>query len=157
MGGISLKIFSDTEKNQNGSLHATPITKSYVVANIESHQAVDASGTNDSEIFLSGRGTKDLRRVDQNYAAVLAAINAAATANVEKTVDLSVKKKDGQLEERVVPFNKAIEKDRIVEFYEDPNVSGDSIVIVKKDVNRAERVIYYVSDTYTALKASFDA
>lgn len=146
-----------TEKVVNGHTHATAITKSYVVNNIESHQGVDASGTDDSEIFLAGRGTKDLRRVDENYATVLAAINAAATANVEKTVDLVVKKKEGQLEENVTQYNKAIEKDRIVEFWEDLNAAGDSVVVVKKDVNRAERVIYYVTNTYAALKASFDA
>lgn len=146
-----------TEKVQNGITNATPVVKSYVVANIESHQAVDASGANDSEVFLTGRGMKDLRRVDQDYASVLALINAAPSADVEKTVDLVVKRKDGQLEERVTPFNKAVEKHRIVEFYEDTNAAGNSVVIVKKDDNRAERVIYYVTNTYAALKASFDA
>jgi hypothetical protein len=146
-----------TEKQVNGITHKTPIVKSYVVANIESHQGVDASGDDDSEIFLRGKGIKDLRRVDQNYAAVLALINAAPSADVEKTVDMVVKKKDGQLEERVTQYNKAIEKDRIVEFWEDLNSIGNSIVVVKKDINRAERVIYYVTNSYAALKASFDA
>jgi len=146
-----------TEKVNNGIENATSIVKSYVVANIESHQAVDASGDDDSEIFLNGRGMKDLRRVEQDYATVLGLINAPSTADVERTVDLIVKKREGQLEERTTIYNKAIEKSRIVEFYLDANSPGDSIVVVKKDYKRAERVIYYVQNSYNQLKASFDA
>lgn len=146
-----------TEKVNNGIENATSIVKSYVVANIESHQAVDASGEDDSEIFLNGRGMKDLRRVEQDYTTVLGLINAAPTADVERTVDLTVKKREGELEERVTPYSKAVEKSRIVEFFVDPNVAGDSIVVVKKDHKRAERVIYYVENSYIQLKASFDA
>jgi len=146
-----------TEKVNNGIENATSIVKSYVVANIESHQGVDASGDDDSEIFLNGRGMKDLRRVEQDYATVLGLINAPSTADDERTVDLIVKKREGQLEERTTIYNKAIEKSRIVEFYLDVNSPGDSIVVVKKDHKRAERVIYYVQNSYIQLKASFDA
>ena len=100
---------------------------------------------------------KDLRRVEQDYTTVLGLINAAPTADVERTVDLTVKKREGELEERVTPYSKAVEKSRIVEFFVDPNVAGDSIVVVKKDHKRAERVIYYVENSYIQLKASFDA
>ena len=143
-----------TELDQNGNSEAAPnLTKSLVVHNIESMQA---QGSN-ALIFMAGRGTKDVRVVQEDYATVLAAANAAPAANVQRTVDLVVKKREGELEERVTQYNKAIEKNRIVEFYENPNVTGDSIVIVRKDHKRAERVIYYVDNDYASLKAAFDA
>jgi len=146
-----------TEKVENGTTHPNPIVKSYVVNHIESHQGVDPAGDNDTLVFLSGKGLKDLRRVDQDYATVLGLINASPSADVERTVDLVVKRKEGQLEANVTPYNKSINKNRIVEFYEDPNSIGNSIVIVTKHRNRAERINYYVTNTYAALKASFDA
>lgn len=143
-----------TEKDQNGNSESAPnLVKSLVVHNIESAQAQGA----DTLIFMAGRGLKDVRTVDEDYATVLAAINAAPTADVQRSVDLVVKKREGELEERVTPYNKAIEKNRIVEFYENPNAVGDSVVIVKKDHNRAERVVYYVDNTYASLKSDFDA
>ena len=62
-----------TEKVVNGKTHGTPVTKSINTLYIKSFSGVDAAGTDDTEIFLRGRATKDLRRVDENYAAVLAA------------------------------------------------------------------------------------
>jgi hypothetical protein len=114
------------------------------------------AGTNDTEVFLEGKSGKDLRRINEIYSDVLTAINTASTADVEKVIDLTIRKKEGQLEERVTPYKKSIEKSRIVEFQADPNLSDNSIVTVKKGKG-AERVIYYVSNTYGAIKASFNA
>jgi len=144
-----------TEKEVNGKIHATPITKSINSDFVEYFRGVDASGADDSEIFLKGRATKDLRIVDENYAAVLAVMNGATTTQVEKAVSLTVKKKEGQLESEVIPYLRGFSKIKIVEFYEDPNASGDSVVITSRGKNDMERDTWYVSETYTAIKAKF--
>ena len=144
-----------TEKEVNGLVHATPITKSINSDFVEYFRGVDASGTDDSEIFLRGRATKDLRRVDENYAGVLAVVNGATTTQVEKAVSLTVKKREGQLESEVTPYLQGFPKVKIVEFYEDLNASGDSIVITSRGKNDMEREIWYVSETYAAIKAKW--
>jgi len=146
-----------TEKVVNGKTHTTPVTKSYIVDNIESHQGVDSTGTDDTLIFLKGRGTKDLRRVDENYAAVLVAINTAPAANVEKTISLTVKAKQGDLESNITPYLKGFQKNQIVEFQADPNDANDSIITIKTGENNIERIVYTVDETYASIKASYDA
>ena len=144
-----------TEKEVNGTVHATAIVKSINSDFVEYFRGVDASGTDDSEIFLKGRATKDLRRVDENYAAVLAVMNGATTTQVEKAVSLTVKKREGQIESEVSPYLQGFAKVKVVEFYEDPNVSGDSIVITSRGKNDMERDVWYVSESYDAIKASW--
>lgn len=146
-----------TEKEQNGISNVSPITKSYVVHNIESAQPVDVNGVNDTIIFLGGRKTKDVRRVDEEYVDVIADANAAPSADVERILDLTIKAKQGDLEERITPYSKGILKNQVVEFYADPNDAADSIVVVKVGDNNAERIIYTVDEDYAAIKASFDA
>ena len=144
-----------TEKEVNGLVHTTPITKSINSDFVETFRGVDASGTDDTEVFLTGRATKDLRRVNENYAAVLAAMNGATTSQLEKSVSLTVKKKEGQLESEVTPYLRGFPKVKTVEFYEDLNASGDSIVITSRGKNDMEREIWYVSETYAAIKAKW--
>ena len=144
-----------TEKVVNGKTLGTPLVKSLNTSYIERTQAVDASGTNDTEIFLGGRNTKDLRRVDETQAAVLAAMNAAPTTDIETGLSVTVKKKEGDLEERITPYLLTIAKSQIVEYYADPNDDTDSIIIVAVNDNSAERTIYTVDDTYAALKAKW--
>ena len=147
--------FEVTEKVVNGKTHATAITKSYNSAFVDRFVGVDASGTDDTEVFLKGRATKDLRRVNENYAAVLAAMNAAPTTDIEKAISLTVKAKQGDLEERITPYLQGFGKLSIVEYYADPNDANDSIVITAKGKNDMERQVWTVDDTYAAIKAKW--
>jgi hypothetical protein len=147
--------FEVTEKVVNGKTHGTALTKSYNSAYVENFKGVDASGTDDTEVFLKGRATKDLRRVDENYAAVLAAMNAAPTTTIEKSISLTVKAKQGDLEANIVPFLKGFGKSTIVEYFADPNDAADSIVITAEGKNDMERAVWTVDETYAAIKAKF--
>lgn len=145
-----------TETINNGSTHSSAITKSYNSDFVERFRGVDAAGDDDTEIFMKGRATKDLRRVSENYAAVLAAANFAATdptTAIETTLSLTVKKEEGDLESNVTPFLQGFSKVRVVEFYEDPQDSGDSIVITARGKNDQERQVWTVDEDYAAVKA----
>ena len=142
-----------TETINNGSTHSSAITKSYNSDFVERFRGVDAAGDDDTEIFMKGRATKDLRRVSENYAAVLAAMNGATTTQVEKSISLTVKKEEGDLESNVTPFLQGFAKVRVVEFYEDPQDYGDSIVITARGKNDQERQVWTVDEDYAAVKA----
>lgn len=142
-----------TEKEVNGKVLGTPITKSYNSDYVDRFRGVDATGTDDTEIFLKGRATKDLRRVDENYAAVLAAMNGATTTQVEKSISLTVKKEEGDIEANVTPYLQGFAKVRVVEFYADPNDAADSIVITARGKNDMERQVWTVDEDYATIKA----
>jgi len=143
------------EKEVNGKVHESPIIKSINTDYIEYFKGVDDSGVDDTEIFLKGRATKDLRIVEENYLAVLSGVNGATTTQIEKSLSLTVKKKDGQLESEITPYSQGFAKVKVVEFYEDPNAIGDSIVITSRGKNDMERDVWYVGDSYDSIKASW--
>lgn len=142
-----------TEEQNNGATHETAITKSLVLSAIDDFVAEGSK----TIIFVKGRGQKDTRLVSEDYATVLAAANAAPSADVERVVDFTVKAMQGDLESRVTPYNKGINKDQVIEFYADPQDANDSIVVTSLSKNEAERVVYTVDDTYANIKSSFDA
>ena len=149
------QIVEVTEERNNGRPISPFRTKSLVVQNIESIN--DEGGK--AQIFMRGKGTKDERLVSESYNTVSDAANAAPTADVKRVVKVTVKAKQGDLEERTTPYSKAIPKNQIVEFYADDQEPNDSQIVVVEGVNpgSAERSVYLVDDTYTALKAEFDA
>jgi hypothetical protein len=140
-----------TEVKNNGKELCTPMTKSYNTAFIDSTR-VDGTGC---EIFLGGRNTKDVRKVSETNAAVLAAANAAPTTDIEKLLALTVKAKAGDLESRITPYAMNVNKANIVEYFADPSDAADSIVIIATGKNSAERMVLVVDQTYAALKAKF--
>lgn len=144
-----------TEKEVNGRTNSSPITKSINTDYIESFRGVDASGTDDTEIFLKGRATKDLRRVNENYAAVAAAAIVVSTSVKDLIVSLTVKKKSGDIEANVTPYLTGIPKHTIVEYFADPNDATDSIVVTARGKNDMEREYWTVDETYAAIKAKF--
>lgn len=149
------QVIEVTEKSVNGKTHKTPITKYYNTGLIENTNAVDASGTNDCEIFLAGRATKDIRRVDETQAQILALINTPPTTDVEKGVSLTVKARGGQLESNTTPYVRTFGKTSIIEFFADPNDSGDSFVVTRYGKNNAERQIWLVDDIATDIRDKF--
>lgn len=144
-----------TEKVVNGFTHPTAITKSYNSAFVETFRGVDAAGDDDTEIFLRGRATKDLRRVDENYAAVLAAANGVTTTAIETALSLTVKAAPGDLEADITPYLQGFPKNQVVEFYADPNDANDSIVITARGKNGLERDVWTVDEAYAAIKANW--
>ena len=147
--------FEVTEKINNGKTLATPLTKSYNTQYVERARGVDATGTDDTEIFLAGRNTKDLRRVDENYATVLAAMNAPVTTDIEKGLSLTVKYKQGDLPENVTPYLQIFGKHEIVEYFADPNNPTDTVIIVATGETNIEREVYFVDEEYPDVKAKW--
>lgn len=140
-----------TEEINNGTTNQSPITKSLNTHFIKSSQ-VNGTG---AEIIMRGRDTMDSRIVTETNAAVLAAANAAPTSDIQKLLAVTVKKGPGGREE-ATPFALNIAKINVVEFYEDPQDSADSIIVVSGDKNQAERRVYTVDETYASLKTAFD-
>jgi len=143
--------FEVTEVSVNGNSHKTALTKSYNSFFVKNTK-VNGSGC---ELELLGRATKDVRIVSESNAAVLAAANAAPTTTIEKLLAVTVKSKQGDLESRITPYAMSLSKNTIVEYYADPNDAADTIVIVAREKNTVERIIYTVDETYAAIKAKF--
>ena len=142
------------EKTINGINHKTPVVKAFNTEYIERTQAVDALGTNDTEIFLGGKSVKDLRRVDEDQSSVLSGINATPTSDVQKAFSVTIVKREGDLQERVEPYGLNLLKSDVVEFYSDGG-SG-TVIVTQGNNNKAERVVYYASQDYSSIKTRWD-
>ncbi len=148
--------FEVTEKVVNGKTHQTAIVKSYNTSFVETATAVDASGADDTLVFLAGRATKDLRRVDEDYAAVVAAMNAASAGYDKSGVSLTVKAAPGDTVENTTPYAQMFAKSDVVEFFANPNDAADSFVITQTGANNQERSVWLVDDLYSAIKTDFN-
>jgi len=142
-----------TEKSVNGIEHSAPILKSINSDYVNYFIGVDATGSDDTEVSLRGRATKDTRIVDENYAGVLAVMNGATTTQVEKALSLTVKKSPGKADFESVPYLQAFTKLTVVEFYANPQDAADTIIVVARGKNDMERKNYIVDDTYADVKA----
>ena len=144
-----------TETINNGKTYSTEITKSYNSRFVKRARGVAVGSDNFTEVFMKGRATKDLRRVRQDYATVLAAINGLEQTLLgnDRVMSLTVKARGGDLESNITPYLQMFPKNDVVEFYADPNDSGDSIVITQAGKNNQERQVWTVDEDYAGVKA----
>jgi hypothetical protein len=137
-----------TELENNGTINKTPVTKSLNVLYIES--IGETRDNLNSEIFMSGKSTKDFRVCLETQAALVLLANAAPTADIVRVLDLTVVNKVGNLPRET--YKKAINKYEVVEFYADTQEPTNTVVIVQETENNAERSVYIVDEDYSTVK-----
>ena len=139
-----------TEEVNNGTTNNTPITKSINTRYLKSSQDQGSGAL----LVVAGRDTMDTRVVSEDNATVLAAANGVTTTDIEKLLAVTVLKGPSG-REVAAPFAKSIAKIDIVEFYADLQTPTDSVIVLQADKNDAERKVYIVDETYTAIKAKW--